>query len=295
VTELLAPTPTTAKCLAYSVHGQVDGVELITTQATFARSALSELNTHRAFSRNSASSRAIPVEKMLKSVTENPFIPRRISMQQKGMHTNNFVDFAKDPDEWRKHAAIWLEIRDDVVKGVKKLLAAGWHKQDANRALEPWLWHTTIISSTEWENFFSQRLALDAHGDPLAYPPIYDLADAIDVANDNGWADRKILRVRRPWDTQEQQWHLPLTGFPGDEELSTLELCKVSAARIARTSYLTHDGVRDVEADLRLYNDTLSKNGHWSPLEHVAHPDVVGSGNFKGWRQLRWYAEEGLV
>ena len=39
------------------------------------RIILAEFNTHRLFSRNSASSRAIPFKKMVQSVLENPFIP----------------------------------------------------------------------------------------------------------------------------------------------------------------------------------------------------------------------------
>lgn len=83
---------------------------------------------------------------------------------------------------------------------------------------------------------------------------------------------------------------MPLTGFPGDEVLDRTQLRLVSVARCARVSYLTHDGVRDVQADLKLA-ETLRTNGHFSPWEHVAHSCDGRWGNFKGWKQLRYYVE----
>jgi hypothetical protein len=90
---------------------------------------------------------------------------------------------------------------------------------------------------------------------------------------------------------------LPSTGLPRDgrdpvttvfnEKVNKL-LRKLSTARCARVSYLTHDGVRDLKADFDMH-DRLSSNGHWSPFEHVAMalPEATPSGNFTGWRQYR--------
>ena len=278
----ITPSRTTAKVLADSKHPLYGQPDLTTVEATFARSALSELNTHRAFSRNSASSRAIPVSKMLAQVEDNPFIPRRFSINQKGMHASDFIDYKRDEVAWEGIAQWWLDSRDQAVASVKKGLDLGIHKQDVNRILEPFMMHTAIISSTEWTNFFTLRLATDEKGNPLAYPPIYDLAEAIMVS----------ISMSSPSEP-DQEWHTPLFGFPGDEELSLTDRLKVSAARTARVSYLTHEGIRDIKADLDLY-ERLSHNKHLSPLEHVARVAEHGTGNFNGWMQLRHLIEEGL-
>lgn len=277
----IEPSKTTAKVLADSKHTEY-GPDLTTVEATFARSALAELNTHRVFSRNSASSRAIPVSKMLEQVQNSPFIPRRFSLAQKGMHASEFVDFEKDPSAWQDMAEWWLGARDRAIESARDGLNYGLHKQDVNRILEPFMMHTAIISSTTWTNFFHLRLATDDKGNPLAYPPIFDLALAIMEAI----SESERVEPRRGW-------HLPLFGFEGDFELPFVDQLKVSAARTARVSYLTHDGQRNVQADIELF-DRLKNNGHYSPFEHVARTAENGTGNFDGWMQLRHLVENGL-
>jgi thymidylate synthase ThyX len=278
------PSVATARVLADSVDSA--GFRLTTVEATFARSALAELNTHRAFSRNSASSRAIPVKKLLQQAEETPFIPRRFSLGMRGMHTNSFIQ-AGDP-AWDVCLGWWLESRDSAVLQAKRGLDLGLHKQDVNRLIEPFLSHTAIISATDWDNFFTLRLATDEDGNPLAYPPIYDLAKSIQEALDGS----QPAELGQPGMWAPPPWHLPLR-VPEDSLLTVAEQVKVCVARCARVSYLTHDGRRDVQADLDLY-ERLRSNGHWSPFEHVAHPHMAGSGNFKGWRQARFYVEAGV-
>lgn len=125
----------------------------ITTMViTFPRFILAELNTHRLFSRNSASSRAIPFEKMVQSVEENPFIPIAWQKDHKGMQgseysTNNNLN-----------PAFWLAARDEAVKYAKALnQESDVTKQLCNRLLEPFMWHTVIVTATEWNNFFELR------------------------------------------------------------------------------------------------------------------------------------------
>ncbi|HMI94653.1 MAG TPA: FAD-dependent thymidylate synthase, partial [Polyangiales bacterium] len=127
-------------------------------QVTFPRIVLAEVNTHRALSRNSASSRAIPVERMLRRVEDDPFIPIHWGKNQKGMQADEFLD-ATDQIAAEEE---WLRARDAAVESVRELLALGLHKQIANRLLEPWLWHTAIISATDWSNFFALRCHKDA-------------------------------------------------------------------------------------------------------------------------------------
>jgi hypothetical protein len=57
------------KILADSISP--DGVRLTTLEVVMPRIVLAEFNTHRMLSRNSASSRAIPIEKMIRMVIPN--------------------------------------------------------------------------------------------------------------------------------------------------------------------------------------------------------------------------------
>ena len=225
--------------------------------------------THRMFSRNAASSRAIPVEKMLKRVKENPFVPIHWGVNQKGMQ----ADLQFSGDDAQHCEEIWLQTRDASVASVESLLQIGLHKQIANRLLEPWMWITVICTGNQiaYENFFKLR----CH--PAAEPHIQKVAYLL----------RDQYDASQPKLLQACEWHLPLTGFDGDEVLSELELVKVSTARCARVSYLTHDGRRDIQADIELH-DRLKESGHWSPFEHVAQA-LVGKGGNLGphWTQYR--------
>jgi thymidylate synthase ThyX len=248
-------------------------VRLTTFEVTIPRLVLAEFNTHRMLSRNSASSRAIPVEKMIKKVLEDPFIPIYWGKNQKGMQAE------EELSEGQQLAArqYWLESRDRAVLEVGRLLELGIHKQITNRLLEPFLWHTIICTATELDNFFNLR------DHKMAQPEIRRGAQLM----------KECYAKSTPQVLGLNHWHLPLVtnvdevtliadGFNADQ------LAQISAARCARVSYLTHDGKRDPQKDLELCAD-LMKNGHMSPLEHPAradfHPEMIG--NFRGWRQLR--------
>jgi hypothetical protein len=229
--------------------------------------------THRVFSRNSASSRAIPVEKMLKKVEEDPFIPTYWGKNQKGMQ----ADQELLPSECAWSETTWLEARNDAVQHAKQLLAIGVHKQITNRLLEPWLWHTVIVTATEWDNFWGLRCNKDAQ------PEIKRIADMM----------REIYDASIPKEIWSRQWHMPLMTDLSDlidAGFSIDELCRISVGRCARVSYLTHNGIRDPRADLGLC-DRLLQSGHMSPLEHIARPmcrnEQGFSANFRGWVQLR--------
>jgi len=242
---------------------------LTTMQLTYPRFVHAEYMTHRVFSRNAASSRAIPVAKMISNILEEPVVPIHWGANQKGMQAFQELD----SDAQANCEELWLKGLEQMLGIVQGLMAEGLHKQIANRLLEPWMHITVIHSSTQWANFFNLRC------DEMAEPHMAALAYAMrDAWNQSDPVDR--------------QWHIPLIGFPGDEELSPDQLLLVSVARCARVSYLTHDGVRDVQADLGLA-ERLRTNGHFSPWEHVAHRSTMGSGNFMGWKQLRSYVERG--
>lgn len=126
----------------------------ITTMViTMPRYILAEFNTHRMFSRNSASSRAIPFEKMLKSIGENPFMPMAWMKDHKGMQGTEFFS----EEESKPFIASWLKARDNAVTSAIQLGKSGVTKQLINRLLEPFMWHTVIVTATEYENFFALR------------------------------------------------------------------------------------------------------------------------------------------
>jgi hypothetical protein len=279
---------TSAKVLADSVWQmdpqiQIPGFgepwRITTFELTFPRCVLSEFNTHCQLARNSASSRAIPVEKMIRRAMDTPFVPLQFSKNQKGMAASEY--WVPGDPEYDEAAQHWLNLRNAAVKAVSRLVDLGVHKQDANRLLEPWMWHTVIATATwekwDWPNFI--RLRASDNADPKISHLAYMLRDA---------AEQSTPRELRLGD-----WHLPMTGYPGDEELSPVELVKVATARIARVSYLTHDGRRDPEADLRLYNDLQTKQ-HLSPFEHPASATPGRFGKFTGWRSARTWVENGM-
>jgi thymidylate synthase ThyX len=246
---------------------------LTTMELTYPRFIHSEVMTHRMFSRNAASSRAIPVEKMIEQVEKNPVIPIHWGKAQKGMQAYEELGYYEKID--CRYA--WIEARRDALKHVRKLLNLGLHKQIVNRILEPWMWITVIVTGNEgaWNNFFALRCHHEAE------PHIQKIA---------GMA-REVRSQSVPQKLSAGQWHLPLIGFEGDEFLSDEDKVKVSVGRNARISYLTHDGRRDVQADIDLH-DRLLASKHFSPFEHVAqsvhYSGPEFEGNFgEGWVQYR--------
>jgi len=134
------------------------GQRLTTVVVTIPRFILAELNTHRMMSRNSASSRAIPFEKMIKSVDETPFMPMAWQQDHKGMQGSHY--FTEEGDiKILEHN--WLAAKAEAVHSAKKLAVGNGTveltKQLCNRLLEPYMWHTVIITASEWTNFFALR------------------------------------------------------------------------------------------------------------------------------------------
>lgn len=243
------------------------GKRLTTMEVTFPRYMLPEFNTHRVFSRNSASSRAIPVSKQLAKVANDPFVGEHWGSNQPGMQAG-----AELTGEAREKAiAVWRKAGRLMVEAAAELNEIGVHKQRANRLLEPFMWHTVIVTATEWDNFF----ALRAH--PDAQPEIRDAA--ISMMN--------AMEASSPIELGFSDWHTPLI-LP-EEDFLIRDRIKISVGRCARVSYLTHDGVRDPAKDIELY-DRLVAGWHMSPLEHVARPMRPRDeqrGNFIGWHQHR--------
>lgn len=246
------------------------GDRLTTFEVTMPRIILAEFNTHRVLSRNSASSRAIPVEKIIAAVQQNPFMPTYWGRNQAGMQAQAELS----PEEQDGARYEWLAARDAAVASVKKLLDIGLHKQISNRILEPWMYTTVIVSATEWDNFFKLRC------DPAAQPEMRTVAEAM----------RNVMQASNPQELRPGDWHIPMAGQADDVIMSHETKLKVATARLARVSYLTHDGVRDIEKDVELH-DRLATSGHWSPFEHCAMANkllgTVPLSNFRGFKQYR--------
>lgn len=259
------------------------GVRLTTMEVTMPRIILAEFNTHRVFSRNSASSRAIPVKKRIEAVESDPFIPTAFGKNCKGMQAN--VDL--DGDDAKRAAEVWMTACKAAVEHARTLSELGVHKQLANRLIEPYSWQTVIVTSTEWSNFFGLRCNLDAQ------PEIKVPAEMMETALDSS----------TPTELHAGDWHLPYVDDDEIDHIMGIEhendfpngpnvLRLVSSARCARISYLTHDGRRDYVEDVSLAKRLLS-SGHMSPFEHVAEalaPFYAAStfyGNFRGWMQFR--------
>lgn len=214
-------------------------------------------------------SRAIPVEKTIKQVLENPFVPYYWGKNQKGMQAN--LELTKIEQELCRQK--WLEARDVAVEKAKELISLGLHKQIANRILEPWCWVTTIVTATDWENFF----ALRAHKD--AQPEFRILAELM----------LEVYNKSNPVILQQGEWHTPFADKYIDS-LSLEERLKVATARCARVSYVSFEGDIDHEKDYALH-DNLLASGHMSPFEHCATPmygfNKFSVSNFNGWWQYR--------
>lgn len=237
-----------ARILADSVSPTVP--RLTTWLVTMPRIILAEWNTHRKFARNAASSRAIPVEKCLQQVEENPFVPLVWHKNRPGMQGSEELQGA----EREQAIAEWLVARDNAVAQAKRMIKLGIHKQIANRLIEPWRYVDVLMTCCEpgLQNFF----ALRAEG--AAEPHMQDLAyKMLDLYNGS---TPKIL--------QPGEWHIPY-GDNMPQGLTWEVQLKIAVARAARLSYENFDGTFSVQDDINLH-DRLAGQGHWSSFEHIA-------------------------
>ena len=291
-----------AKVLADSISE--DGVRLTTLELHYHRYILPEFNTHRAFSRNGASSRAIPTAKLIEQCIIERVEPLEWGLNQSGMQAFNIAD-----DGLRlKGQKVWDEARWNAIESARKLFELGFAKQIVNRVLEPFLSTRTVVSSTDWANWEALRNHKDAQ------PEIRELA--VQVIRAREASSPRVLSVG--------EWHMPyilaedhqrVREYANDPEFvkgiqalllpnsnywfaspAELILLMVSAARCARVSYRTVEGgPTKFENDLELFQRLVrTQPVHASPTEHQATPftssGFTGSGfrsNFRGYAQFR--------
>lgn len=251
---------------------------LVTIQIKCHRFIWAEFMTHRVFSRNTSSSRAIPVKRMLEDIQENPAVPIFWGKNQPGMQAENELkDYEKIIAE--KH---WHQAKEAAIEYAKKLNELGVHKQITNRLVEPFMYIRSIVTSTQWSNFFALR------DHPDAQPEIRQLAVVMKEAMQNS----------EPTFLNPGEWHLPyVTESERVSAEDLYDLKRISAARCARVSFLRHDGTApSFEDDIKLFNRlSASEPIHASPLEHQATPDAFNDrwlneelhGNLTGYIQFR--------
>lgn len=304
-------------------HSQApNGEELITMEIELHRFILPEFNTHRCFSRNFQSSRAVPVEKMIDQVRNNPALPVHWGKNQRGMvaegEHDSFIDMDWCLSEYEKLGInlgksaeqSWKIAATFAADTAESFNKAGYHKQVVNRLLEPFMWTKGVVTATRegFNSFFKLRSHYQAQ------PEIKALSDKMVEA----------LESSHPTKLNYGEYHLPYIqdvdkSFYSNDKYSTENAIKISASCCAQVSYRALDD--SLEKALKIYNMlNLPENGvypkdppHFSPVEHVAkvidstlieshskgrttyyYPDVSGNFNSSVFGQYRKYLEIGL-
>lgn len=277
------------------------GIRITTMELLYPRFIHSEFMTHRMFSRNAASSRAIPIEKMIETIEKNPAQPIHWGKNQAGMQAKEELEEHK---LWQAQQ-IWLAAAKDATQHSRNMANLGVHKQIANRITEPFQWMKVVVTATDWENFFWLR------DHEHAQPEIAELAKKMKEAMDDS----------EPFLLYDGEWHVPYVdrnrvsgviyysvsyefegGF-GIKSLLPEDAKKVSASCCAQVSYRKNDN--SVEKAKTVFDRLInSEPVHASPVEHQATPMVdtsffedgvthayqkggLGSNNFRGWIQYR--------
>lgn len=269
--------------------GRNSAPTIYTIRMRYPRIIHGEIMTHRLFSRNARSSRAVPVRTMLLETTTIPFIPWHWGANQKGMQATQECDETVLIPDWddidfhgkphlhpHEREQAWLSARDAAVVHATAFMDAGYHKQNVNRLLEPFSWIDTLITSTDWDNFLWLR---DHKG---AEPHLQDLARLVKAA----------IEAAEIQELDAGQWHLPYItnadrreAYNGpSQQISWNWLCRISAARCARISYAPFDGDASYEKELERYESLVeSDRVHASPTEHQAQVDRRIGGDFEKW------------
>jgi hypothetical protein len=295
---------------------------ITTFELQYPRFIHSELMTHRVFSRNAASSRAIPIEKMMEQVLSTPATPVEWGLNQPGMQAKQVHSFTPTC------VLVWNKAAKRAVESAKELQGIGLHKQIVNRVLEPFQIMKTIVTATEFKNFFWLRCHKDAQ------PEIHVLANLMKALYDDN----------EPAELKYGEWHLPYVSVPYDlngvsaitDALTTLldqgkehtpnsllvqavgglaNAKKISASCCAQVSYRKLDD--SLDKALKIYDQLVTMTPvHASPFEHQATPMEIPyptypwqeegvthtdneregwSGNFQGWIQHRQLVKDNVV
>lgn len=267
---------------------EVDSIEYIGEEEVFDISVSSDyhnflangITVHNCFSRNASSSRAVPVERTIQNILNDPWVPSDVYKNCKGMQGKELIS----DDEYDVFCEEWQDAAFKAIEVAHKMIDKGFHKQHINRILEPFTKIKVIVTATEWSNFFDLRLSPDAD------PEIQHLAKAIKMAMDavsntyfyiNAHGGRTLPYVN-------------VDEMDAIDDLRILTL--ISAARCARVSYLNHDGSKpDILKDLALAK-RLIDSGHMTPFEHQCRysPDTGFQYNLRDFQSARYMLDHGI-
>lgn len=266
----------TAKIIADSI-GPFGGPRMTTFEIEYPRFILAEVNTHRELSKNSASSRAIPIAAMHKQIRENMAMPVHWGKNQPGMQAKEELDSTSRKVVQR----LWKLAIEGAIRYASWMERAGLHKQVANRITEPGMTMKTVISGTSWNNLWHLR------DHPDAQPEFRELAGLM----------HQTYLASTPNILYEGEWHLPyvnsqrnlpdgkLLYLDENDNVIPLELArKVSASCCAQVSYRKNDPSAEKAEDI--FNKLIySTPVHASPVEHQATPIVSPAdlGDVKSW------------
>lgn len=255
------PTNITAKVICDSISEQ--GVRLTTFEIEYPRIVMSEFNTHRSVSKNSSSSRAIPVSKMLEHTQTVNLKPVYFGSKKAGMQAGKELDGG----DLINAKLFWESALFDAVTWATELDELGVAKEVTNRLVEPFQLVKVVCTATDWDNFFNLRLHPDA--DPNICMLAYKMY--------------KAMEESKPYELKEGEYHLPYVnvGWNGkgemcyfDEDFNSVELeqaIRLSAASCASVSYRT-EGMTLEKADKIFDMLIKAEVVHSSPFEHIATP-----------------------
>lgn len=267
-----------SKLIKFSKHPLPGYPSIATFELIYPRFIHSELMTHRVLSRNAASSRAIPIEAVIKAVRSNPATPSHWGKNQGGMQAIaelSDVELQLARDEW-------VEAANSAAKHSERLAQIGCHKQIANRVTEPFVWMKTLVTATSdnLQNFFWLRHHKDAQ------PEFRILAERMynELEHSHSIGEYEVL--------QAKDWHAPYSDRAADEESRDYSsLLRISASCCAQVSY------RKLDDTLEKANNIFARlveswPVHASPLEHQARPIMSPHPRF--WHTTKWRNERGI-
>lgn len=241
-----------------------DGISMYSFEVEIPRIILAEWNTHGMLNTNAQSSRAVPTKKLIEEVCRNPYIPSYWGKNQKGMQAYEECHSSVNS---MPREAFWDICIHNACNNAQAFEEAGYHKQIANRVIEPYSHTKLVISGTEWNNFFNLRIHKDAE------PNIREMAVQIYKLIQQSWGER----------INNGEWHLPyitrhrqnrqMQYLFDHQEVSLEEAIRISLACVAQVSYRSLN--TNPEAIDRIYNSLFPSNGapiHGSPAQHLATP-----------------------
>ncbi len=241
---------------------------LTTMRVEMPRFVLAEFNTHRVFSRNAGSSRAISTTRRIQMIRDNPVVPVEWGLKTQSMHATQQLNETDQLTAFQ----LWKAAENSAITAALALDKLGVHKQIVNRLLEPFCHVQVIVTSSDFSNFFTLRTS------EKAQPEIRQLALEM----------QKVYNNHVPRSLNWGEWHAPFSADLDDLEGSYVDWKKVAVGRLARVSYESNP--KHPEVDEYLANQ-LIKDGHWSPFEHLAkavegEDEMCRNFNY-GWAQYR--------